>query len=272
MPFSITFLSQRFLNFLVLKMKIDQIAAQLFTIKDHLKTPEAIAESLGKLSAMGYRAIQVSNIGPVDLEHFKDLCRQHGLVICSTHASAQQLRKEPELVVEILNTLGCDYTAFPFPAGVDYSDAASVNALIADLGKACQVLSQAGKVLTYHNHQFEFRRVAGGMLLDRIYDETPIHAELDTYWVQFGGGDPVAWCEKLKGRLPLIHLKDYRIGDDNQPVFAEIGNGNLNFKRIVKSAEASGCRWFMIEQDVCTGDPFESLRQSFDYVAEHLVD
>jgi sugar phosphate isomerase/epimerase len=88
--------------------------------------------------------------------------------------------------------------------------------------------------------------------------------------VQHGGGDPVAWCKKLKGRLPLLHMKDYTVNAANQVTFAEIGHGNLNWKKIVAAAEKSGCQWFIVEQDTCPGDPFESLRQSFDYIRDKL--
>ena len=81
-----------------------------------------------------------------------------------------------------------------------------------------------------------------------------------------GGGDPVAWCEKLRGRLPFIHLKDYGFTAANQPVFAEIGAGNLDWPRLIAAAERAGCEWFIVEQDVCPGDPFDSLRRSFEYL------
>jgi hypothetical protein len=32
-----------------------------------------------------------------------------------------------------------------------------------------------------------------------------------------------------------------------------------------------GCAWFIVEQDTCPGDPFDSLRQSFDYIKANLV-
>jgi sugar phosphate isomerase/epimerase len=98
----------------------------------------------------------------------------------------------------------------------------------------------------------EFRRVEGEIILDTIYNQTDarfLQGEIDTYWVQYGGADPVAWCHKLKGRLPLIHLKDYAVTDDNKINYCEIGQGNLDFAAIVAAAEAAGCEWFIVEQD-----------------------
>ena len=81
----------------------------------------------------------------------------------------------------------------------------------------------------------------------------------------------MAWCESLKGRLPLLHMKDYQFKADNSPIYCEVGSGNLNFKKIIAAAEASGCEWFIVEQDTCPGDPFDSVKKSFDYIKAHLV-
>jgi len=50
--------------------------------------------------------------------------------------------------------------------------------------------------------------------LDIIYNETDpryFQAEIDTYWIQHGGGNPVAWIARMNGRMPVIHLKDMAI-------------------------------------------------------------
>jgi sugar phosphate isomerase/epimerase len=111
------------------------------------------------------------------------------------------------------------------------------------------------------------------LILDRIFEEIPANrlvAEIDTYWVQYGGGDPLAWCRKLAGRLPVIHLKDYRVNPDNSVGFCELGRGNLDMPAIVAEAARAGCMWYCVEQDVCPGDPFESIRLSFDYLARAI--
>ena len=67
-----------------------------------------------------------------------------------------------------------------------------------------------------------------------------------------------------------MHLKDYAFTTSDKPTFAEIGAGNLDWKRIIAAAEKSGCRWFIVEQDTCPGDPFDSVAQSYRYISEHL--
>lgn len=254
-------------------MKIDQVAIQLYTLRDFTKTPADISRTLKRVREIGYQAVQASAMGPIAEEELLRILDGEGLALCATHEPSEQLLDEPERVVDRLRKLNCRYTAYPSPKGVDFGSVEKVDKWIARLDHAGSVLREAGQVLTYHNHHHEFRRVDGELLLDRIFRKTDpqnLQGEIDTYWVQFGGGDPVLWCEKLKNRLPLLHLKDYQVIEESKVTYAEIGHGNLDFKKIVAAAEASGCEWFIVEQDTCLGDPFDSIRKSFDYIQANL--
>lgn len=252
-------------------MEIDQVAAQLYTIREFTQTPESIATSFEKLAKIGYRAVQLSAMDPIGADEVKKMAADNGLTICATHANGDDLRTAPDKVVDELRALDCQYTAYPFPKNVDLGSVESVDTLIADLDKATRVLAAAGQVLTYHNHQTEFRKLEGETVMDRIYRKSCIQGEIDTYWVQFGGESPVEWCKKLRDRIPLLHLKDYKITDDGSAAFCEIGAGTLDFSAIIREAEASGCKWFIVEQDTCPGDPFDSLKQSYDYIKANLI-
>jgi sugar phosphate isomerase/epimerase len=255
-------------------MKLSQVAAQLYTLRDYLKTPADIARTLKKVAGIGYQAVQVSGMGPIPEAELNAMLKSEGLICCATHEDGDEIRKTPAKVVERLRKLNCAYTAYPWPAGIDWTKPSDVEQLVADLDKAGAVLREAGQVLTYHNHAIELIPFGGATALDYIYaksDARNLQGEIDTYWIQYGGGDPAAWCRKLKGRLPLLHLKDYAFTTQDKPAFAEIGRGNLNWPEIIAAAEESGCQWFIVEQDTCPGDPFDSLKISFDYIAAHLA-
>ncbi|MFW6217806.1 MAG: sugar phosphate isomerase/epimerase family protein [Verrucomicrobiota bacterium] len=258
-------------------MKIEQVALITFTIRDFIQTPEGFRESMKKIADIGYQAVQISGMRADVLppEDIAAVCKENGLTICATHEPSDLVLNEPEKVVERLKALGCKYTAYPSPGGVDFADHASRSEFIRKLDRAGAVLREAGQVLTYHNHSHEFVKWDGKTALRHIYDETDpqnLQAEIDTYWVQLGGGDPVRWCESLKGRLPLLHMKDVGVREGNQTIMHEIGYGNLDFKAIVRAAEAAGCQWYIVEQDTCPGDPFDSAKMSFDYIRSELVD
>lgn len=251
-------------------MRLNQIAAQLYTLREHCQTSAALADSARKVREIGYRAVQVSAIGPIPDDEVVRIMAGEGLAICATHEPAPQILAEPEAAIGRVLSLGCKLTAYPFPRDIDLASLESVQKLAARLDDVGALFRNAGLQLGYHNHALEFIRCGERTVLDYIFEHTRpenLVAELDTYWVQFGGGDVVEWCRKLRGRLPFIHLKDYVfVAETNQPVYGEIGEGNLDFPRIIAAAEASGCEWFIVEQDVCPGNPFDSLRRSFEYL------
>jgi sugar phosphate isomerase/epimerase len=253
-------------------MKLTQVAAQLYTCRDTLQDAPGIAKTLTRLRRIGYTAVQASGLGPISYKEFDRILADTGMDCCATHEGSGDILNSPDKVVERLRALRCKMTAYPFPQGIDFSSRKSVDAWIAKLQRAGEVLAHAGQTLCYHNHNHEFRKLDGRLILDLVYEGAPaLEAELDTYWVQYGGGDIIAWCGKLVRRLPIIHLKDYQTTSGNEPLWCEIGSGVLDFKSIIAAAEKAGCDWFVVEQDTCPGDPVDSLAASYRYIEEHLV-
>lgn len=258
-------------------MKVRQIAAQLYTLRDHLKTPADVAKTLKQVRKIGYEAVQVSGVGPIDPGELRKMIDGEGLVCCATHEPSQQILEEPSKVVDTLNALGCAHTAYPYPAGIDFTSSRDVKELIKKLDASGKMLRDAGKTLSYHNHAVEFARIKDRSILQMIYEGTNpenVKAELDTHWVQAGGGSTVAWCRKMRGRMPLIHLKDFVVDTTSERAFAEIGHGNMDWKEIISAAEESGCEWFIVEQDNdwADDDPFKSLKLSFKYLKDEIAE
>jgi sugar phosphate isomerase/epimerase len=253
-------------------MKLSQVAAITSSIAKYMRENEMeVAEGLKKIRDIGYEAVQLSGIGDYDPVEMKKVCDDLGLTICATHEKNMDIVENPEKVVEKLNILETKYTAYPFPHTVPSNMEETMEVANA-LNKSGKVIHEAGLGLAYHNHDIEFQRFDGRLCLDVIYEETDpkyLLGEPDTYWIQHGGGDPVAWCEKLKNRLPILHMKDYGMEGQKQNVITSIGSGNLDWKRICAAAEASGCEWYVVEHD---GGTFESLESSFKYIKDTLAD
>jgi sugar phosphate isomerase/epimerase len=254
-------------------MKIGQVVAQLYTVRDHLKTEKDFTQSIRKVRKIGYQAVQLSGLGPIPQEMVVKVLADEGVVCASTHEDSQAVLNEPSKIAERVRKYNCISTAYAYPSGVKLDDLADVLAFAKCLNQSGRIMLEHGVTLAYHNHNIEFRRYGHRTMLEILYDETDpryLQGEPDTYWIQYGGGDSVEWCERLKGRLPLLHMKDYKTTVESKPTFAEIGYGNLNWKKIVAAAEASGCEWYIVEQDRCDGDPFDSLKMSFEYIRDHL--
>jgi sugar phosphate isomerase/epimerase len=255
-------------------MLASQIALQLYTLRDHCTTAADLAATVARAKTIGYGAVQISGVGPIPEAEIARICRGEGVVVCATHEPGKTIVEEPQKVIDRLGALGCRHTAYPHPH-VKPTNLAETVAIAKSLDRAGERLRAAGMVLTYHNHALEFRKFGGRTWLDILYAESDprnLQGELDTFWVQSGGGDPVAWIRRMYRRLPLLHLKDYGIDDQNKPTMMEIGNGVLDWPAIVSAADDAGTEWFIVEQDVCPADPFDSIAQSHRYLRQLASD
>jgi sugar phosphate isomerase/epimerase len=240
-----------------------KIGAQLYTLRDYTKTPADIAKTLARVKKMGYDAVQVSALGPIDPAELAKILKNEGLVCAATHVIIDRMEKEPEKVIDEHKLWGCKLTAtggfFPKEATTQtwLEFATRYNAI-------AKKFAGSGLALGYHNHSHElahFDRKPGLQIFAEHFDRS-IWFEVDTYWITHGGGDPGQWIGKFAGRIPAVHFKDMAIKLDRTQYMAEVGEGNLNWEAIIKACEAAGVEWYLVEQDICYRDPFESLEIS----------
>ena len=250
-------------------MKTEQIAVQLYTLRDFTETPNDFAATIKRVHDIGYHAVELAGTAGMPPAEAAKIVRDAGLQICSSLESPQVILKNPQEIVDRLGELGVTHAVYAYPAGVDFSDVSQVNDLIVGLDAAGAVLRRAGMTLCYHNHALEYFQRDGRTVLEEMFARTsPEHlqAELDIHWVQAGGGDPAEACCRLTGRLPLLHVKDFTVTATGERQFAEVGHGNLNIPEILTASQAAGCKWFIVEQDTCPTDPFECIARSLDYL------
>jgi len=244
-----------------------KLALQLYTVRDFMKTPEDTIKTLKKVKKIGYDAIQTAGYGGMDVKDFKKALDDTGLYCCATHENLENLTKHTGKVIEEHNILECNFTALGHPGAIKWT-LAGLTKLAKQLDTAGEKLRKANIGLGYHNHAIEFQKIGNKTALEHIYSMTKnnnLQGEIDTFWVQRGGADPVLWINKLKGRMEVIHFKDFIIKNPQQEIiFAEIGEGNLNWKSIIKSCKEIGIRWHIVEEDVCQRDPFKSIKISLE--------
>lgn len=239
------------------------IGINLYSIRDELA---ADAEgALQKIAAAGFDAVELY-LSP-DLpppQTMKTLCDRHGLAVCGMH-DIHSL-DHPEAALQTAETVGSPFVTYPFPEGRDLSDPAQVARLIDDLNRAGSFFTQNGKTLTYHNHQFEFIRTAGTPVLQQLLEQTDpqfVRFQLDIYWVQVGGCDPLDWCRRLGDRLAQLHIKDYTVGTDGMPRSCTLGQGSLGIPAVLAAAPAAQ---IIVEQELYLADPFDELSSGLRFL------
>jgi len=216
------------------------IAAQLYTLREHLKTPDQIAATLRKVREIGYEAVQLSALGPIETGRLKEILDENGLAVCATHIAWERLQNDIQGVIDEHRTLGCRHVAIgSMPPA--YRNEEGYHRFAKEASEVAKALDGAGMTFSYHNHHFELERFGSKTGLDILIEESDplLKFEIDTYWIQYGGGDPAAWIRKVGGRNPLVHLKDLTVKNAEcaWPKWAkETSIGRRSWPRAAKAA------------------------------------
>jgi sugar phosphate isomerase/epimerase len=208
----------------------------------------------------------------MDANAYKALLGDLGMTAPSGHYMYGNILKGWDKAVEDAKAIGQDYMVLAYLLPPERKSIDDYKKIAENLNKAGEVCKKAGIQLCYHNHEFEFEAMNGQLPFNILTNETDaglVKIELDLYWATVAGQDPVALFKKHKGRIALWHVKDM----DKTPKknFTEVGNGVIDFATIFKNAKTSGMKHFFVEQDVCPGSPFDSIKQSIGYIKSNLI-
>jgi sugar phosphate isomerase/epimerase len=257
--------------------KLKKVGVQLYTVRTVL--PTRMEETLKAIEAAGYREIEATW---ADLDKLLTALKSTRLKPVSVHLDARIIGSAPEdelsKAVDLIHRGGFDYAVHPYVPAAERGGLDAMKALAEKLNRAGEKFRKAGIGLCYHNHAFEFESIGGTtpfqVLLDRT-DKKLMGIEMDVFWVSVAGLDPSELLPKLAGRVPLIHVKDKASGTPvmfNESVprtaFKEAGAGVVDWAKVFRAARPAGVKHYFVEQDQTPGDPVESLRQSYTYLAK----
>jgi sugar phosphate isomerase/epimerase len=246
------------------------IACQLYTVRalTHADFPGAIKA----VADIGYRAVELAGYGSARTAgEARKVLSDHGMAVVGSHTNLENLERNLPRLIEESRALGNRTIVLSFLPEPRRTDAAGWRSAARLLDQIGATLRQQGLELAYHHHHFEFQKFDGKYALDILWENSEpqnLKAELDTFWIKYGGEDPAGYIARLGARTPLLHLKDMRTRPDRR--FAEVGDGILAFPAILAAAERAGVRWGIVEQD-STYDtpPLDAVRRSFEHL-RHL--
>jgi len=241
------------------------IGLQLYTLRDFLNTPKEIETTLKKVKSIGYDAVEAYSLSIPDVE-LAQMFSYAGLKVAGVHTGFDEIRDDPGGVVDRQKLWGSSHVVIPVTPE-EYRNGEGFRRFAKDLSDAAEPLVAEGLSLSYHNHSYELERFDDRVALDILIEDSDadrVFFEVDTYWIQHGGGDPSMWIRKVAGRIRIAHFKDLAIAGDDQgmvggQVFAEVGEGNLNWPEILTACREARVEWYVVEQDLCRRDPFESI-------------
>lgn len=243
-------------------MKPIPVALQMFTVRD-LAAKDFVG-TVRKAAALGYVGIETNWPFDIPVKELKLVLDDLDLKLMATHCALPQLEGNLQTAIEDNAYIGNHYLVCPYMPEDRRRDLQGWQKTAETLNGIGEKVCAAGLELGYHNHAFEFQLFDGRPALDILYtltDPKLLKAELDVYWIQYGGADPVAYMRKYGHRAPAIHLKDM---DPSDRSFAEVGEGTVDMAGVMREAAAAGVVWFVVEQDHCKRPSIESARLSLE--------
>ena len=248
-----------------------KVGLQLYSVRNKME-----ADMRGTLQAvkdMGYDYVEFAGYFGKSAVEVRALLDEIGLTCISVHQTYDVFLSDPAYQVEYLKTIGAKYCAIPWMAPEKHKGAADYEQTVAEITKVAGLLKEAGIQMLYHNHDFEFVKADGKYKYDWLFESTKgMDPEIDTCWVKYAGVDPCEYMRKYRGRINVVHLKDFTckvlnagpayalIDADGKPVesvskedngfrFRPVGTGLQNFEEILACAEENGAEYVIVEQD-----------------------
>ncbi|MEP2239735.1 MAG: sugar phosphate isomerase/epimerase [Maribacter sp.] len=233
-----------------------EVGLQLYSLRNQFKMD--VSNTLGLINEWGITKIEGGETYDMPLEDFKALLVENDLEMVSVGAGFEDLENDVEKVIKNAKDFGAKYVMCAWvPHDDNKWDLEETKHATDVFNKAGKILKNNGLVLAYHPHGYEFRPYKSGTLFDYMAQNAKDFTfELDVFWAQHGGADPLALMKKYPKKITLLHLKDMEKGiegnntgheDDDTNVV--LGTGQIDIAGVVAEAKKLGIEYMFIEDE-----------------------
>mgnify|MGYP000020241449 FL=1 len=233
--------------------KKNKFGIQLWTVKEALaKDPLGV---LKHLSNCGYKQIESFEGADGMFWGMKntEFKKQLGDLEMNMIASHCDINKDFERKAAEAAEIGMKYLICPHIGAQKSID--DYKRFADQFNKCGEIANKNGIRFAYHNHDYSFKAMAGGMPQDVLMNATDanlVDFEMDIYWVVAAGADPIAYLKKYPNRFKLCHVKDL-IKTPTGHESCLLGKGTIDFKNILYVGAQNGLKFHIIEQESYTG-------------------
>jgi len=240
------------------------IALQLWTVRYSLVQDPR--DTLKKVRDMGYTAIETAPFPPeLDAATVAEISRSIDLPVVAIHCDLPQA-DACKKIVETARLFNCERIIWHgWPRDDMHDSIEGIKRLAHRYNEASRIAIDQGLSFGLHNHWWEFESMDGRLPFDILNEllDPRIFWELDIYWAQTAGVDPVAIIQQNRNRISMLHLKDGPA--EKGKAMTALGEGVLDLNRILKTAGPDVER--VVELDECETDMFVALEKSLAFLA-----
>ncbi|MDN3203009.1 sugar phosphate isomerase/epimerase family protein [Algoriphagus sediminis] len=258
-----------------LAVSAQEIALQLYSLRNELA--DNPGEYFEMIPTWGINALEGGGGYGYTEEEFDQMLADHDMRIIGVGADYNQLSEDLSPIIANAKRFGAKYATcywIPHPDGpISEEELTAATDLFNEAGAK---LAQEGITLLYHPHGYEFTETEDGFLIDYMFENARnFKFNMDVYWVQQGGGDPLKYMKDYPGMFPVLHMKDRQKGTaDTKNGHADVetnvvlGTGDLDIKGIIKEAKKQGTEYLVIEDE--SSRSVAQIPQSVKFIQKHL--
>ncbi len=250
------------------------VGLQLYSVRDTMK--KDVPGTLAKVRALGIREVETAGTWGQSAAEHRQALDKAGLRCRASHMGLEELQKDTPRAFKDVRTLGASWVVCPWIPHDKTLTRDDVLKAAEAFNRLAKAAKDDGLRFAYHCHGYEWVPSPEGTLWDTLVgasDPALVSYEIDVFWAKAGGADPAKVIEKLKGRVPFLHVKDMRKGlsfpagssksepDSNVPV----GTGQIDWPSVLRAAVQSGVEVYYVEDE--SPDPFAQIPQSLKYLA-----
>ncbi len=209
-----------------------EYGVQLYSVRDITKTD--MRGALWSIASQGYSFVEFAGFFDIEAGEIAAMLAETGLRVSGTHTGIGELTSKTEETIAYHKAIGNKNIYIP-SAPLDTQE--KIDAFIADMAFLQPRFEKEGIRLGFHNHAQEFLPNADGSVsMEQLAYRTSLDLEIDTFWAYAAGVDPVAVMNRLKNRIPVIHIKDGFKDSKGMP----LGQGTAPVKAVYETAVKLG--------------------------------
>jgi len=249
------------------------IGCQVYPIRDMLA--KDFEGTLRQMAALGYRSVEMcsppgyesSGFGPLakmPAAEMRRIIKAAGLRCESCHYGARELSTNLDERIAFAKELGLKQmvlSSFGLRQDATIDDWRRV---ADELNKIGERTLKAGIQTGFHNHNFEFREIAGVLIYDELmkqFDPKLVKMQFQVAVISMGY-EAATYLRKYPGRFCSLHLADWSSADKKA---VPVGKGVVDWKKLFAAAKTGGVKNYFVEMNL------EAMKDSYPYLRDLKV-
>ena len=243
------------------------IGTQTYPIRDALG--KDFPGTLKQIAAMGYQTIEMCSppgykegfgaLAGISAAEMKKTIQTAGLRCESCHYQFREMKENLDERIAFAKELGLKQmilSTFGLPGNAKMADWAKA---AGDLNRIGEKIAKAGLQAGFHNHDFEFQKIDGELIYDRLmteFDPRLVKMQFQVAVIRLGY-EAATFMKKYPGRFLSMHLADWSAETKEQ---AAVGSGSVDWKALFAAAKTGGVKNYFVEMNL------EFMKPSYDFL------